>query len=238
MRNPGIDRSGAVRPCGGARAFTLIEILLALFLAAVVLVSVNLFVFSMGELWGRGGDDRLFDRHVNGVTRFLQNSIDRATAEMRPEPEGRDAGGRLASTYLGEPPSDRGFGEKYITFELLESPGLLIWPERPLPFVVCYLEFAGDEGLFLLWHSRLEEGFEDDPPRRTRLSPFARAPVFEYYDPENESWSERRDFDTDAEGNDLLPDRVRIPFVSEKRETERVVSLYGHRQGAVGSAVQ
>ncbi len=227
----------------GQRGFTLIETLLALFLAAIVLVSVNLFVFSMGELWGRGGDDRLFDRHVNGVTRFLQNSIDQATMEMRPAPEngaaegGREAG-RLSSTYLGEPPSDRGFGDPYITFELLESPGILIWPETPLPFIVCYLEFSPDDGLSLLWHSRLEEGFEDDPPRRTLLSPFAREPVFEYYDPETESWTERPDFERDAEGEDMLPDRVRIPFASEKRQTERVITLIGNKRGALGAAIQ
>ena len=46
------------------RGFTLLELLLAMALAATVLIGLNTFVFSMGELWGRGGDVRLFDRHV------------------------------------------------------------------------------------------------------------------------------------------------------------------------------
>ncbi len=231
-------RSAEVRPECRRRSggFTLIETLLALFLASIVLVSVNVFVFSMGELWGRGGDDRLFDRHVNGVTRFLQNCVDQATAEMRPEQE--ENGGRLASTYLSSPPSERGFGDPHITFELLESPGIFIWPERPLPFVVCYLEFSSGDGLSLLWHSRLEEGFEDDPPRKTQLSPFVEDLVYEYYDPESESWSERRDFERDTQGDEILPDRLRISFASEKRETERIITLSANRRGALDAARQ
>ena len=52
------------------RGFTLLEILLALSLVALVLVAMNTFVFSMGELWGRNGDLRLFDQHARAVTRF------------------------------------------------------------------------------------------------------------------------------------------------------------------------
>ena len=64
------------------RAFTLLEILLALALTALVLVSLNTFVFSMGELWGRNADVRLFDRHVRAVTRFLESEL--RTASLPP----------------------------------------------------------------------------------------------------------------------------------------------------------
>ncbi len=217
--------------------FTLIETLLALFLAATVLVSVNMFVFSMGELWGRGGDDRLFDRHVNGVTRFLQNNINHATVRMRTDGE-NGAQGNLSAAYVTTLPYDGGMGDLYIAFELMESPGIFLWPENPLPFVVCYLEFSAEDGLALLWHSRLEQGFEDDPPRRTLLTPFAREPVYQYYDPESETWSERSDFELDDEGEEILPDRIRIPFVSEKRETERIITLSGRKRGVLSSVIR
>ena len=64
------------------QAFTLLEILLALALTALVLVSLNVFVFSMGELWGRNSDVRLFDRHVRAVTRFLDHEL--RTAALPP----------------------------------------------------------------------------------------------------------------------------------------------------------
>ncbi len=218
--------------------FTLIETLLALSLAAVVLVAVNMFVFSMGELWGRGGDDRLFERHVNGVTRFLQSNMQMATVEMRAQTEEAADGGILSPVYLATIPADRGFGDSRIAFELLESPGILIWPESPLPFVVCYLDFSSQDGLSLLWHSRLEENFEDDEPRSTLLSPFAREVVYEYFDWETESWSERRDFDRDEEGEDLLPDRIRIHFATDRMETQRIITLSSQFRGVFSAAMQ
>ena len=57
------------------RAFTLLEVLLALALVALLLVAMNTFVFSMGELWGRGTDVRLFDLHVRAVSRYLEHEL-------------------------------------------------------------------------------------------------------------------------------------------------------------------
>ena len=64
---------------GATRAFTLLELLLALALVGLLLVAMNTLVFSMGELWGRGSEPRLFDQHVRAVTRFLENEL-RASA--------------------------------------------------------------------------------------------------------------------------------------------------------------
>ena len=51
------------------RGFTLLELLMAITIGAMLMVAASTFVFSMGELWGRGTDERLFDRHVRGVSR-------------------------------------------------------------------------------------------------------------------------------------------------------------------------
>ena len=70
-------RRGAISGNGSrrARGFTLLEILLSLALVSLMLVALNTFVFSMGELWGRNADVRLFDQHVRAVTRFLQHEL-------------------------------------------------------------------------------------------------------------------------------------------------------------------
>ena len=61
--------------CARRRAgFTLLEILLSLALVALMLVALNTFVFSMGELWGKNTDIRLFEQHVRAVTRALNFS--------------------------------------------------------------------------------------------------------------------------------------------------------------------
>ena len=68
--------SGLRSPVSGIGAgFTLLELLLSLALIGMLLVAMNQFIFSMGELWGRGADVRLFDRHVRAVTRFMDKTL-------------------------------------------------------------------------------------------------------------------------------------------------------------------
>src|SRR5262245_29771708 len=56
--------------CAHSSGFTLLEILLAVALVGLVLVALNTFVFSMGELWGQRSEVRLFEQHVRAVVRF------------------------------------------------------------------------------------------------------------------------------------------------------------------------
>lgn len=65
-----------IRPA--RRGFTLLEVLFAVALGASLMVAAITFLLSMGELWGRGSDKRLFDQHVRGVTRFLESFLQQA----------------------------------------------------------------------------------------------------------------------------------------------------------------
>ena len=55
--------------------------------------------------------------------------------------------------------------ENMLTFELPGGSRFFNWPDRPLPEVVCSFQVRQNEGLILLWHSRLEKNFDTDPPR-------------------------------------------------------------------------
>lgn len=186
-------------------------------LTGMVLVATTFFIFSMGELWGRGTDVRLFERHARGVTRFLQSSLSHSLVSANPsDPE------RIG---LSQPPGIGRFDESLVTFELLEGPPFLVWPEAPLPAVVCYLKVVEGEGLFLLWHSRLEVDFEDQPPRSTLLSPFVTDLVYDYYDPEMDSWTSGTEFETGEEGEPRLPTRVRLVFEYDGMSKETILTL-------------
>ena len=63
-------------------AFTLVEVLVAMAIATLIIVSVTTLLFSMGELWGRNSDARLFDLHARNLTRFIQREL--ATASLPP----------------------------------------------------------------------------------------------------------------------------------------------------------
>ena len=60
------------------RSFTLLEVMLAVALSTMLLVAVNFFVLSLGELWSGGSEERLFDRHVRGVGRFLETLVEQS----------------------------------------------------------------------------------------------------------------------------------------------------------------
>ena len=101
------------------RAFTLLEILLSLALVMLVMVGLNTFIFSMGELWGHRSESRLLELHVRAATRFLDQQLRIAT--LPPE--------ALASTQPGAAPGtppvaveeirpQNGSSDNLLTFEL------------------------------------------------------------------------------------------------------------------------
>ncbi len=200
------------------RAFTLLEMLLALALVALLLMAMNTFIFSMGELWGQRTDLRLFDQHVRAVTRFLDNEL-RASALP---PAARAGSTPIA---LQEIRPQNGLMEKMLTFELPAGSRLFNWPERPLPEVVCSFQVRPGEGLVILWHSRLEKNFETDPPRETVVTPLATALAYDYYDTDSRRWSTETILKPDPQGQPLTPQRLRLKFTYGKLTRESVITL-------------
>ena len=76
--------------------FTMLEILIAVSLVGLLLVALNTFIFSMGELWGKNSDVRLFEQHVRNVTRFMQEEMARAALPPAGR-SGRSPSGRRAA---------------------------------------------------------------------------------------------------------------------------------------------
>lgn len=198
--------------------FTLIEILLALALVGLVLVSMNTFVFSMGELWGRNADQRLFDQHARAVSRFLEHELRTAAFP----PAGQPGAEAIAAKEI-RPQS--GMTENLLTFELPEGSRLLTWPERPLPEVMCSLQVRDRDGLLLLWHSRLEKRFTDEAPRETVISPMVSAMSYDYFDRTFKTWKNEPQLRRDNNNKVLAPQRLRLKFTYGKYERENVITL-------------
>lgn len=201
-----------------ASGFTLIEILISLALIAVIMISMTSFVFSMGELWGRNSDTRLFDQHVRAVTRFLSRELRAAALPPAAQPNSSPIG-------LQDVRPQNGAQEKLLTFELPTGSRLLNWPDRPLPEVVCSLEVRPNAGLILLWHSRLEQNFDTDPPRETVISPLVTGIAYDYYDSDSNQWSTETMLKLDGQGNPMTPQRLRLTFTYNKLTRDSVVIL-------------
>ena len=200
------------------RAFTMIELLVALVLVAAVIVGLNTFVFSMSELWGRGRDWRLFDQHARALTRFLESEM--RTAALPPR-VGRD----VAAIEAQEVEVDFGRREDLLVFGLREGSRILQWPERALPDVWASLEVVDGEGLVLHWHSVLEEDFDTDPPRQMLLSPLVSAMRYEYFDGSFRRWEIEDRLRTGDDGELETPGRIRLTFTYKQQDIETIVPL-------------
>jgi len=205
-------------PARRRSGFTLLEILLSLALVALMLIALNTFVFSMGELWGRGADVHLFEQHTRAVTRFLDREL--RTAVLPPS-----SGANATPIALKEVRPQSGSTEKLLTFELPAGCRLFVWPERPLPEVVCSLQAREREGLFLLWHSRLEKNFENDAPRETLVTSLVTGLAYEYFDSDFNRWTAEANLKLDNAGNPLTPQRLRLKFAYNKLTRETVITL-------------
>ncbi|TVR50724.1 MAG: prepilin-type N-terminal cleavage/methylation domain-containing protein [Puniceicoccaceae bacterium] len=212
--------------------FSLIEVLLAVVLGAALLTAATFFIFSMGQLWGRGAEPRLFEQHVRGVTRFLESAIREALpageAQGGQQQQQQQAQTNAARVFWHNPPGFTFADDPLLTFEMVNGPGLLAWPDRPLPFVVCSLFLDPRDGLMLLWKSRLEIDFELMEPRRTQISPYVTAITYLYYDAEEAGggWEERPDPRTGDGAEPVLPTRIRLTFTYENmvRHTELAIA--------------
>ena len=200
-------------PNGG---FTLLELLLSLALIGLLLVAMNQFIFSMGELWGRGTDVRLFDRHARAVTRFVEKMVG---ATALPVAQGTQVL-TVQDVRLPDGPTT-----SLLTFELPAGSRVLPWPGAPLPDVVCSLGVLPDQGLVCYWHSRIETHFADEPPRATVLSPLVTAISYDYYSTDYNRWQNFPAMQRDSSGRWQLPTRLRLQFTYGKLTRETVITL-------------
>lgn len=216
--------SGASSSLAGRRkrdGFTLLEVLLAVALGAFILTAITSFIFGMAELWGAGSNERLFEKHARGVSRFIESSFQKASLRFV---EGEDAS---ASLFWMEWEGDDSRSDQYLSFELDQSPGALIWPESPLPHIVCSLEFEEGEGLFLLWRSRLEDVFDEEPPRRTLISPFVTMVRYHYIDyaDDNPEWEILEEPEQETDDTYVMPERIELVFQFGRDEITRQIIL-------------
>jgi len=207
------------------RGFTLLEIMVALAITGMLMIALNTFIFSMGELWGKNTDLRLFDRHVRAVTRFVEREL---RAGALPPAGVADQ----APITVQEIRTQSGMTETLLTFELFEGSRIFTWPGQPLPEVVCSLSVREGTGLLFLWHSRLEKDFATQSPRETLVSPLVSAISYDYYDADFKNWKNETQPRKNTEGAYEAPQRLRLKFTYRTRNQEVLILVPTVTQGA------
>lgn len=210
---------------GARRGFTLIELLLAITIMAMLLVALFSFVFSMGEIWGQGSEKRLFEQHVNAVTRHLEAMFRRATLPLGATAAAEPFTIREVRTATG------GTGD-LLGFDLADGDGLLVWPGPSLPGVQCSLGLEANRGLLLYWQSTLELHHDTEPPRTVLVSPFVTGITYFYRDPDTGAWRSDAAPLKSAEGHWRVPDSIKLTFTHAGATAERTLTLPA-RNGAL-----
>ena len=204
-----------------ARAFTLLEVLIAIALLGSLLVALNMFVFSMAEVWGKGREERLFAQHARAVTMHVEDLLRRAA--LSPE------GGGLE---VKEVKLETGGEAPELAFTLAEGSRLIMWPEAPLPDVEMSLGVGEREGLCLHWQSLLELHRDTASPRSVVISPFVVAMQWDYYDENFRRWETLDSPKREVDGTYPLPRRIRLRFTHGKITLERVLRVPAAKEGA------
>ncbi len=216
--------------------FTLVEVLLALALSSLILVSATSLLVTLSRVWvDRPATREAFDAHVNGVARFLTATLDK----VAPNPHSaKDPIVRLdhpigSDDDSGEPP--------LITFCLKEAPPVLYWPREATAGVTCHFSFIKGEGLSILWFSNLQEMEPGEDGKlalkekedlfKTLLSPLVTRVTYCYYGEEDDppeaekEWVLKEDEleENLATGKYRLPRFVKLFF--EHEDVERIVTI-------------
>lgn len=204
------------------RGFTLLETLISLALLAVLMLTINTFLFSMTELWGGKRDQRLFDQHVRAATRLVRETLEQATAAPG-----------AAGVAIKEVADGLGSTEPRLAFLLPDAGRLADWPEHPLPDVDFSLYVDPDKGLALQWQSRLEINRERTDLHETILSPFVKSLAYEYYDADLKTWKVEEEPVHDEGGTTWKkPARLHLRFERGTLKQEVVLDLPIKRLGA------
>ena len=216
--------------------FTMVEVLLALSVGSLVLISATSLLMTISQAWANRPATRdAFDAHVNGVAHFLTALIEEATAA--PSSKGGDQVVKLEAPI--------GFGsidDPLVSFYLKEAPPLFFNPYGKAVKVRTYLFPEENEGLSLLWFSELqeleknEEGIlqpiEEEGLRKTLISPFCQEVFYCYYGEEDDqeddikNWDFSRDLQESEKSEEYrIPDFMKLVFRWDKEDLERTISL-------------
>lgn len=193
------------------KAFTLIEIVIALALGALILVASSSLLMSITQLWIKEGRLDNFQGHVHGVKTFLQTHLNGSYYRIND---------KLPTVQWSSPPQiHSGINETFLSFYIY-TPNPL-FPVESLSPVICYLNVDKKNGLSIIWHSfeSISLGKEVEV-YQTGLSPWAKDLKLHYYDTSMNTWEVLDSPKEDKVGKLELPDLLELKFSKEGEEDQ------------------
>ena len=216
--------------------FSLVEVLLALAVGGLVLMSASSLLVTISQSWANRPATRdAFDAHVNGIAHFLTAVLEEATLA-------KEGSGGAGMVELLRPVGFSETKDPLIKFYLREAPPLFFWPHGLASRVHVYFQFEEGEGLYFLWYSDLQELEKSDNGEhqlenedqlfRTQISPYFEEVYYCYYGEEGETADEEKTWQIESEleeniesGKFRVPDFIKIVFRWDEEDLERTITL-------------
>lgn len=193
------------------QGFTLIEMVIAIALGAVILVAASSLLLSITQIWIKSEHLDDFQGHVHGVKTFLQTHINESYFRINE---------KLPTVEWSSPPGIQSAGEEaYLSFYVY-TPSPLFRTDSLVP-IVCYLSFDKKNGLSIIWHS-LEKASETSTSGiyETPLSQWVIGIKLHYYNFNNNHWDVVDRPRKGKDGKFELPDLIELQFAKEKEENQ------------------
>jgi prepilin-type N-terminal cleavage/methylation domain-containing protein len=233
------------------RAFTLLEVLLAIAVASILMTAASYLVVSYATIWAHRTDEDAFEEHADGVTDFLQKALDESCARYQPawkgvaesskskeessekEPETKGADSAVwknEGVSMTKVDPDSSTSVPLVHFRFFAMPPALGAALPPgTPGVVAWLAFDERQGLYLIWRDdwSIQEvalADEKDLLRSSVLSPVATKLEYLYYESDFKEWK-TYDAPHEFSGTYRLPAFLRITFTQGDRSVTRLLRI-------------
>lgn len=200
------------------KAFTLLEVVVAVALAGVLLTAAAGVVMNVVRVWEKSGDVASLDRHLSGLDHFLGVLADaQRNLRIARSSDGKNV---VGCTWTRPP----GLDETFPRFEIVETFPLFALDEKPQPELEAWL-FWDAEGLWLISRTARQKNEAEDAATWTLLSPFLESVSVHARDAETDAWETVDSVDESVIQSRAI--RLRLRFRDGKVARERTLALSG-----------
>lgn len=189
-----------------ARAFTLMEVLFAVTLSAMILLLAVQFLLALSQNWADRDEDRYFQEHVDGLLRFFESTLRQNAYDPRLPTE-------LKYPALDRPPGMSNLQDPMLRIHFPDGAPLFFHGAEWTGPVTAWFGFLPDTGVFALWRPDFHPEMEDYRDFfQVLITPWAHDLKFYYYEREDDRWEEEDEVRLDSGGQPQFPDRVKAVF--------------------------
>ena len=197
-----------------SRAFTLIEVIMAVAISGMVMAAVASFLYSTAQAYARETYLNTRDEHIQGVSSFLRQIILESQASEE----------KLAWSAL---PDETNKDPEYLKFQLIQPNPLLTYGKISPSGVVCYLKVTEPDDFILLWRPKLMPEDNPDKPALFKLTitdQISEISYF-YFDEEMERWEEDSQPEKGDNGQYLMPEFIELTFKDNDGEAGKSIRI-------------